>query len=182
MTTLDSLINKDIHTFLTEEVRQTVHELETREWKIRFRWVKAHAGTSGKELADKLAKDASGKTVLPISYNRVPKSVIKRDLEDTSVETWQREWDTTTKGRLTKDYFPKVAERLHTKIHQTQNFTTMVTGHGNIKSYLHGFKIIYAQNCPCGNDNQTTEHILLECAILHEGRERLIAAVDEKDS
>ena len=72
------------------------------EWKIRFRWVKAHAGTNGNELADKLAKEASGKTYLPISYNRIPKSVIKKDLENTSVETWQREWDTTTKGSTTK--------------------------------------------------------------------------------
>ena len=91
MTTVDSLINTDIHTFLTEEIRQTVHKLETRGWKIRFRWVKAHAGTSGNELADKLAKEASGKTDLPVSYNKVPKSVIKRDLQNTSVETWQRE-------------------------------------------------------------------------------------------
>jgi len=182
MTTVDSLINTDIHTFLTEEIRQAVHKLETREWKIRFRWVKAHAGTSGNELADKLAKQALGKTDLLISYNRVPKSVIKRDLEDTSVETWQREWDKTTKGRITKDYFPKVSERLHTKLHLTQNFTTIVTGHGNIKSYLHRFKIIDAPNCPCGNDNQTTQHILLECAVLHEDRERLIAAGAEEDS
>jgi len=57
----------------------------------------------------------------------------------------------------------------------------MVTGHGNIKSYLHRFKID-APNCPRGNDNQTTEHILLECAILHEDRERLIAGVAEEDS
>jgi ribonuclease HI len=61
-----------------------VHELETRELKIRFRWVKAHAGTSGKEVADKLAKEASGKKDLPIGYNRVLKCVIKRDLENTS--------------------------------------------------------------------------------------------------
>jgi len=111
-----------------------VHELETREWKIWFRWVKAHAGTSGNELADKLAKEASCKIDLPISYNRVPKSVIKRDLENTSVEIWQREWVKTTKGRIRKDYFPKVAERQHTKINLTQNFITMVTGYGNIKS------------------------------------------------
>jgi hypothetical protein len=125
-----------------------------------------------------LAKEASGKTDLPISYNTVTKS----DLENTSVETWQREWDTTTKGRITKDYFPKVPERVHTKIHPTQNFTIMVTGHGNIKSYLYRFKIIDAPNCPCGNDNQTTEHILFECAILHEDRERLIAAVAKEDN
>jgi hypothetical protein len=58
----------------------------------------------------------------------------------------------------------------------------MVTGHGNIKSYLYRFKIIDAPNCPCGNDDQTTEHILLECAILHEDRERVIAAVAEQDN
>jgi hypothetical protein len=58
----------------------------------------------------------------------------------------------------------------------------MVTGHGNIKSYLYRFKIIDAANYPCGNDNQTTEHILLECAILHEDGERLIAAVAKENN
>ena len=133
-----------------------------REWKIQFSWIKVHAGVSGNELADKLAKEALGKREIPISYNRIPKSVIKRNLEDTSVDIWQREWDTINKGRITKDYFPKVAERLHARIHLTQNFTTMITGHGNIKVYLYRFKIIEAPNCPRGNDNQTAEHILLE--------------------
>ena len=100
--------------------------MENRGWKIQFSWIKAHAGVSGNELADKLAKEASGKRGMPISYNRIPKSVIKKDLEDTSMEIWQREWGTTNKRRITKDYFPKVAERLHAKIHLTQNFTTMI--------------------------------------------------------
>ena len=159
-----------------------MHEMEIREWEVRFRWIKAHAGTSGNELADKLAKGASDKTEIPISYNRVPKSAIKRHLEETSLETWQREWDTTNKGNITKEYFPKVAERLHTKVNLTQNFTTIVTGHGDLKSHLHRFKIIDAPNCPCGNGNQTTEHILLECEILKEDRERLIAAVAKTDN
>ena len=134
-TTLDSLYNTDKHIFLTEEIRQKVHEIEIREWKIRFRWIKAHAGTSGNEIAYKLAKEASGKTEIPISYNRVPKSAITRDLEEISMETWQREWDTTKKGSITKEYFPKVAERLNTKINLTQNFTTIVTG---LTYLLHG--------------------------------------------
>ena len=58
----------------------------------------------------------------------------------------------------------------------------MITGHGNIKAYLYRFKIIEAPNCACGNDNQTEEHILLECEILKEERERLIAAVVKKDN
>ena len=64
----------------------------------------------------------------------------------------------------------------------TQNFTTMVTGHGDIKTYLYRFKIIEAPKFPCGNDNQTAEHILLECAILKEDRERVIAAVAKEDN
>jgi hypothetical protein len=58
----------------------------------------------------------------------------------------------------------------------------MVTGHGNIKSYLHRFKIIEEPNCPCGHGNQTTEHKLLECAVLNEDRERIVAAVAKVDN
>jgi len=76
--TLDSLNNTNKHTYLTEEIRQKVHEMEIREWRIRFRWIKAHAGRSGNELADKLVKEASGKTELLISYNRVPRAPYRR--------------------------------------------------------------------------------------------------------
>jgi len=67
-TKLESLHNTDKQTFLTEEIRQKVKEMESRGWKTRFRWIKAHAGNSGNELADKLAKEASGKEGIPISY------------------------------------------------------------------------------------------------------------------
>jgi len=59
----------------------------------------------------------------------------------------------------------------------TQNFTTIITGHGNIKSHLHRFKIIDTRNCQCGNGIQTSEHILLHYAILQVDRERLIGEV-----
>jgi hypothetical protein len=167
---------------LTEEIRQNVREMESSGWKTRFRWIKAHAGNSGNEMADKLAKEASGKTEIPISSNRVPKSAIKRDLEETSMETCQREWETTNKGSTTKEYFPNVEEGLQRKINLTQNFTTLVTGHGNLKSYLHRFKIIEAPDCPCGKGNQTTEQILYDCGILQEDRERVIAAVAKIDN
>ena len=52
---------------------------------------------------------------------------------------WQSEWDSTTKGTITKLYFPKIADRLKLKINVTPNFTTMVTGHGNIKSYWYKY-------------------------------------------
>jgi len=96
--------------------------------------------------------------------------------------TWQNEWETTKKRSTTKEYFPTVAERLQTKINFTQNPTTIVTGYGNVKSYLHRFRIIEAPDCPCGNRNQTAEHILFECGILQEEMERLIAAEAKTDN
>jgi hypothetical protein len=59
------------------------------------------------------------------------------ELNGISVEKWQREWDQTAKGEITKEYFLVVADRLSMKINITQNFTSMVTGHSNIKSYFH---------------------------------------------
>jgi hypothetical protein len=37
---------------------------------------------------------------------------VKSEIAVISVEKWQREWDQTTKGQITKEYFPAVAERL----------------------------------------------------------------------
>jgi hypothetical protein len=135
-----------------------------------------------------------GETNSPTSWRRRPQQtkasphatakclkVIKSELEATSVEKWRREWDNTIKGKITKDYFPEVAGRLNTKIHNTQNLTTMITGHGNIKTYLHRFKIADSPKCSCGHNDQTTEHLLLDCTLLNKERDTLISAVSRTD-
>jgi hypothetical protein len=105
------------------------------------------------------------------------------ELGGISVEKRQREWDQTTKGAITKEYFPVVAERLKMKINITQNFTTMATGHGNIRSYLHRFKIIETPICPCSTTDQTIDHLLFECELLcvHKERDNLISTVLKTD-
>jgi hypothetical protein len=142
--------------------------MEKMDWIIQFCWVKAHAGIQGNELADTLTKEAATNADITECYNKIPKSVVKSKLDVISVEKWQREWDQTTKGKITKEYFPAVAERLSMKINITHNLTTMVTGHGNIKSYLYCFKIIETSTCPCGNKDQTIDHLLFECELLQK--------------
>jgi hypothetical protein len=153
--------------------------LEQAEWNVRFCWVKAHVGTQGNELADRLANGAATNADIAICYNKIPKSVVKRELEITSVEKWQSVWNRTTKGNITREYFPTVAERLNMKISTNQHLTTMLTGHGNIKSYLLRFKIITSPSCPCGKNDQTTDHVLYEYELLKSQRHILKIAVSQ---
>jgi hypothetical protein len=55
---------------------------------------------------------------------------------------WQQEWTRNTKGAITKSFFLKLVDMMKLTINVTPNFTTMVRGHVNIKTYLHKNKII----------------------------------------
>ena len=55
-------------------------------WEITLCWVKAHVGILGNELADTLAKKATTNESLPENYNRIPKSVLTREIEERSVK------------------------------------------------------------------------------------------------
>jgi hypothetical protein len=49
----------------------------------------------------------------------------------------------------------------------------MVTGHGNIKSYLYKYKIIDSSMCPCKTGEQTTDRILYGCELVQQESDKL---------
>jgi len=95
---------------------------------------------------------------------------------------WQREWTETTKGAITKTFFPKIEDRLKLRLNATPNFTTILTGHGNIKAYLHKYKIIDDPTCPCRKGRQTVQHIIFDCPLLEKEREKLKAVVKRTEN
>jgi hypothetical protein len=119
-TTLSSLTNSKIHTSLIDKIRLKVEKLEQTAWTIRFRWVRAHIRIQGNELADTLAKEATLDRNISICYDKIPKCVFKSELERISVEKWQKNWNQTTKGSITKNFLRRVKERLNRKLHTTQ--------------------------------------------------------------
>jgi len=74
------------HTFLIEKIRRKVTGMEKIDWKIQFCWVKAHVGIQGNELTDTLAKEAVTNADITECYNKIPKSVVKSELDVISVE------------------------------------------------------------------------------------------------
>jgi len=68
--------------------------------------------------------------------------------------------------RLLKNFFASVERRLAVNLHLNPNVTTIMTGHVNIRSYLHRLKIIDTQEFPCKQDIQTIDHLIFQCEKL----------------
>jgi len=132
-----------------EQIRTKVIEMEKHEWRVEFSWIKAHAGHQGNEMANQLAKEAANNKNIEERYTKIPKSAVLCELKEQSVKQWQNEWERSSKGAITKYFFYKIEDRLKLRLNATPNFTAIVIGQGNIKSYLYKYKTIDNPMCPC---------------------------------
>ena len=106
-----------------------------------------------------------------ITFNRIPISTLLSEIEEEANKKWQKEWEEGTKAATTKEFFPEVQDRQKLKIVVNPIFTAMVTGHGKTRAYLHRFRILEHGTCPCGKGEQTIDHLIHQCLILHKQRE-----------
>jgi len=77
--------------------------LNQNNWKIEFKWVKAHAGIFGNEIAARRAKEATQNNY--VTYRRIPKSAVKKDTRKESIKNGNVNGRKQRKGRLLKKYF-----------------------------------------------------------------------------
>jgi hypothetical protein len=107
---LDATANPRNHQNLVEQIRG-VRRLEKDKWTIHFTWVKAHNDDFGNELAYQLAKKAANSGERETTYSKIPKSVVIKEIRDEGEQEWQKEWKTSTKGEITKTFFPVIEDR-----------------------------------------------------------------------
>jgi len=171
---LDPIKNVNNHIYLIEEIRKRLFKLESSNWTVTFAWVKAHAWIFGNELADQLAKTAARDKDKTTYYSRIPLNTLFWELEEESKLKWQQKWEESPKAAQTKQFYPRITDRLKSKIDITSNFTAMVSGHGKTRAYLHRFKLLESATCPCNKGDQTTDHLLYHCTVLHQQRETVV--------
>ena len=75
-----------------------------------------------------------GNSTLPSNIQQDAKSATEKDNRKESIRKWQRQWEETTKGAVTEEFFPSVEGRLAVNINLSPNVTAILTGHGNIRS------------------------------------------------
>ena len=137
-------------------------------------WVKAHAGTLGNEIADRLAKAAARSENTQYVFDRTPKSTLQHKAEEEAIQEWQTEWSMIHKAAATRQYFPTVQDRLSLKLKLTPKMTAVLTDHGETKAYLHRFHLREDATCGCGNEYQSMDHILFHCGNTRAQREIMI--------
>jgi len=60
------------------------------------------------------------------------KNTIKKLYLGRNIRKWQSQWEETTKGVITKEFFPSIERRLAVNLYLSPNVTTIMTGHRNI--------------------------------------------------
>jgi ribonuclease HI len=163
-TTVDSIRNANNHSYLNEEIRKNILNLERTNCTIEFSWVTAHVGIHGNELAGRLTEVAACSTEIPVVFDRIPKSALYSELEEVT-QKWQEEWEQCKKAAVTKQFFPTVQDRINPTLNVNPSFTATVTGHGETRAYVHRFKIKDSATCSCNKEDQTLDHILYKCTL-----------------
>ena len=79
----------------------------------------------------------------------------------------------TRKWAVTKAFFPSVRKRLTQIIPIFPELTTLLTGHGNIKSCLYRLRLTENRMCHCEEEEQTVDHFF-KCKKQRNQREEMI--------
>ncbi|KFM75857.1 hypothetical protein X975_25663, partial [Stegodyphus mimosarum] len=99
MSALQAIQNPAHTSTIIKEIQY--HLRQTEHLHVRLAWTKAHAGNTGNEAADLLAKDAALNKEAEELEIPWPHSTLKRHLHLQALAKWQEEWDTAQTGRRT---------------------------------------------------------------------------------
>jgi ribonuclease HI len=127
---------------------------------IKLFWVKGHAGCSGNEAADTLAKSATTKQNIDLQLPLAP-SFVKNQLRAHLSREWQTLWSNSDRGRVTHTYLPHIN---HLHLFDSPNINSLLTNHGPFPQYLSRFKIIPSPLCVCGSEG-SAEHYMFSCPL-----------------
>ena len=149
---------------------------------VHLRWVKAHVGHHGNELADQLANDGSA----DLEHVRgdgpiIPFAGLRNQLNEAIVMVWMVEWLNEQPCRQTKHFFPTVIKKLAQACVRLsrKEFSVLIqfiTGHNFMRRHQSIVDLGYPEMdicwCRyCDDGEESTYHLMSECdAFANERR------------
>ena len=141
--------------------------------KIHLRWVKAHVGIHGNEIADFLAKKGSSLGEGPTDELLTPQVKQKSEIQAYFLKKWAKEWTSYGEARQTKIWFPKPNSKkssvlLRLERDNLSKLVQFLTGHNKLmrhKNIQEG--ISEPDSCRlCRQDEESSFHVIAECPAM----------------
>jgi ribonuclease HI len=137
---------------------------------VEFRWIPAHEGVPGNELADATAKEAALTASTP---------GIKRRIRQHAKQAWEAAWWKERGARSTRRLIETAGKKEALQYWEGLRKATssvliqLRTGKIGLAGYLSKINARDSPRCDCDLGNQTVAHVLLECPLLQDERQTM---------
>ena len=162
----------------THTIEQTTRELNDlgRANKVLLRWIPAHKGHDGNEVADRLAKNGANNCDEPeLVKLPIPRGVCYAALRRKTISEWCRTFAICPPKvfyTMWRDRFSRGLLKMSKR--DLRVATQILTGHADLNYHLRKLNRDIAPTCSlCQEENETVEHVLARCPLLWELRVEL---------
>lgn len=154
---------------------------------VQISWIKGHAGHTGNELADMLAKRGNSAVVADDGMIPIPVGYAKLKIDDFYTSVWQKQWHIATGMEQTKTMFPSVSRSKLKKLLRLRRSQLTIlmeagTGHGRLAYHLSRWRGVNPTCKLCLQGDEKFTHMLQECPILWRSRQEFDMRVEKNSS
>lgn len=168
------------------EILEELMNLQKQNISVKFIWVRGHAGISGNEMADHLAKEAARSSESPLPY-LIPVQDARASIDLEHQLKWRTNIRNTenNKGLFHKKLFDVTNKR--TWFHKAPSYRKFIvtlnrlrSNHAICNAYLHRINIAPTNLCDACNEREDLEHIIMCCQKYTIKRKDLFKRIEDK--
>ena len=155
-----------------EKCLNTLNKLG-RKNRVHLRWVKAHVGIPGNEIADFLAKRGSSLGDGSTNELLTPQINQRNKIKEFFHKKWMKAWKLYDQARQTKIWFPtmnakKSSQLLKMKRNDLSRLVRFLTGHNKLKRHKNiQNNVTDMYSCRlCKEEEESSFHVIAECPAM----------------